>query len=90
MTTMYKPPAEDTERTKGGPAHARPRARDPRVRMALIMAPLYLITSALLAWWASDSITDHKWFLEILAGVALLLFVISVVRGAVAWRRSRH
>lgn len=88
MTTMHKPPAEETERTSSGPAHAR--RRDPRVRMALIMAPLYLITSALLAWWASDSITDHKWFLEILAGVALLLFVIHVVRGYAAWRRSRH
>ncbi|MFI0898693.1 hypothetical protein [Streptomyces sp. NPDC020983] len=87
MTTMYKPPG-DTKRESAGPAHARP--RDPRLRTALILAPLYLITSALLAWWASDSITDHKWFLEVLAGVALLLFVVEVVRGYKAWHRSRH
>jgi hypothetical protein len=54
------------------------------------MAPLFLIASGLLAWWASDSITDHQWGLDILSGVCALLFVVMTVRAIIFWRRARR
>lgn len=83
MTTLHDRPAE-TEQERARPAH------DPRLRMSLIRAPLYLIASGLLAWWASDSITDHQWVLEILAGISALLFVIHAVRAFGIWRREHR
>ncbi|NJP43160.1 hypothetical protein [Actinacidiphila epipremni] len=86
MTTLHKRPADTEHQRRPAPSPT----RDPRVRFAATMAPLFLIASGLLAWWASDSITDHQWGLDILSGVCALLFVVMTVRAIIFWRRARR
>jgi hypothetical protein len=83
VTTLHKPPAE-TGQVRAAPA------RDPRIRVSLVLAPLYLIITGLLAWWASNSFTDHMWTLEVLAGVFAVLFVKHAARAFTLWRRARR
>ncbi|WP_327287375.1 hypothetical protein [Streptomyces sp. NBC_01198] len=83
MTTPVKNrPA--TERVPAGPA------RKPRPPVSIVLAPLFLITSGLLAWWASDSGPDGSASLGLLAGVSAVLFVVTAVHTAILMYRARR
>lgn len=69
------------------PAPAQP-ARDPRVR--LISAPVLLIASGLLAWWASGAGPDGSASLSILAAICAVLAVVAAVDAALLIHRGHH
>jgi hypothetical protein len=66
------------------------RTRRSRLRLSLILALVYLAASGLFAWWAADSLTDHQWFLDILSGVSMVLFLVEAFRALTLWRRGRR
>ncbi|CAG6397407.1 hypothetical protein NMG29_24810 [Streptomyces cocklensis] len=65
-------------------------ARDPRVMLSLICAPVLLIASGLLAWWASGAGPDGSASLSILAAICAVLFVVAAVDAAVLIHRGHH
>jgi hypothetical protein len=66
------------------------RVRRSRLRRSLLLATAFLAASGLFAWWAADSLTDHQWFLDILSGVSMVLFLVEAFRAFTLWRRGRH
>lgn len=71
------------------PVRAKP-ARDPRLLLYGVSAPVLLITGGLLSWWAAESGPDASAALLIIAALCAVGFLISVVDAAVLWHRTRH
>jgi hypothetical protein len=94
VATLHHPQVQETDEARvARVAEARrahdERARRSRLRLSLILALVYLAASGLFAWWAADSITDHQWFLDILSGVSMVLFLVEAFRAFTLWRRGR-
>lgn len=83
MTTPVK------HRSGTEPVRARS-ARNLRLVLSLVYAPVFLIAAGLLAWWAADSGPDGRAVLALIAGVCALLFVIAAADAAVLLLRARH
>jgi cation transporter-like permease len=65
-------------------------ARDLRLLLSLVFAPVFLIMAGLLAWWAADAGPDGRSVLALVAGLCVVLFVVASVDAAVLLRRARH
>lgn len=83
MTTPLK------DRSGTEPVRAKS-ARDLRLLLSLVFAPVFLIAAGLLSWWAADSGPDGKASLGLLAGVCTVLFFVAAADAAILLRRARH
>jgi hypothetical protein len=94
VTTLHRHPQETDEARAARVEEARrahdERVRRSRLRRSLLLATVFLAASGLFAWWAADSLTDHQWFLDILSGVSMVLFLVEAFRAFTLWRRGRH
>lgn len=88
MTTTVKHRSR-TEPSGTEPTRAKS-ARDLRLLLCMIYAPVFLIGAGLLAWWASDAGPDGTNALSLLAGVCAVLFVVAAANAAVLLRRGHH
>ena len=94
MSTLHRHPQETDEARAARVEEAwrvhDERVRRSRLRLALILAAVFLAASGLFAWWAADSLTDHQWFLDILSGVSMVLFLVEAFRAFTLWRAGRR